>query len=123
MQGLPEGSEQPCPSPAPPGFQTHQFPLPFPLNQPAESFINLRKHKSKQKEPKAEPKCDLSNLPLCPARDLTVICQHLLSLLLQGHSRPFRRSGASPQPCSSNDSVISCYLCHFQLCFPPPAER
>ena len=52
------------PSPAPPPLQTPWFPLPFPLNQPTESFINLRKHESKQKEPSAEPKCDLSNLPI-----------------------------------------------------------
>jgi len=55
--------EQPCPGPAPPGLQTHQLPLPFPPNQPAEGFINLRKRDSKQKEPNAEPKFDLSNLP------------------------------------------------------------
>lgn len=55
--------EQPGPGPTPPALQTHRFPLPFPPNQPAESFINLRKRESKQKEPEAEPKRDLSNLP------------------------------------------------------------
>lgn len=107
VQGLLEGSEQPCPGPTPPGFKTHQFPLPFPLNQPAESFINLRKRKSKQKEPKAEPKHDLNNLPslssLGPRHYLSAFAESPPSGDAPGPS------GAGPRhsPRSSNDSVIS----------------
>lgn len=107
-QGPPEGSEQTCPGPALPGFKTHQFPLPFPPNQPAESFINLRKRKSKQKEPKAEPMRDLSNLPslssLGPRYYLSAIAESPPSGNAPGPS-----GGAGPRhsPCSSNDSVIS----------------
>lgn len=107
-QGPPEGSEQTCPGPALPGFKTHQFPLPFPPNQPAESFINLRKRKSKQKEPKAEPMRDLSNLPslssLGPRYYLSAIAESPPSGNAPGPS-----GGAGPRhsPCSSNDCVIS----------------
>lgn len=52
------------PSPAPSPLQTPWFPLPFPPYQPTESFINLRKRESKQKESSAEPKRDLNNLPI-----------------------------------------------------------
>lgn len=108
VQGLPEGLEQPCPGPTPPGFKTHQFPLPFPPNQPAESFINLRKRESKQKEPKAEPKRDLSNLPslssLGPRYYLSAFAESPPSGDAPGPS-----GGAGPRhsPRSSNDCVIS----------------
>lgn len=107
-KGLPEGSEQPCPGPTLPGLKTHQFPLPFPLNQPAESFINLRKRESKQKELKAEPKRDLSNLPslssLGPRYYLSASAESPPSGDAPGPS-----GGAGPRhsPRSSNDSVIS----------------
>lgn len=34
--------------------------------------------------------------PFCLARDLVIICQHVLSLLLWGHTSPFRRPLLSP---------------------------